>query len=164
MYCNSVEIAEGVELASPGFLLAHQCNSPRQNEPRAQAPQEVGAKPMEGRTESRKTSGACLRDLSPNGYGEVNKAEKTRLKEFHPPTIEIINSYADTDEWHPPTWFLSKEQRKLVESEMERIKLYRQKGDLLSAPRRTRENTPAFLPSHGLPHLHCAVSRARSQL
>ena len=40
-------------------------------------------------------------------------------------------SYADTGEWHPLTWFFLAEHRKLVKSENERIKLYRQKGDLL---------------------------------
>jgi hypothetical protein len=41
------------------------------------------------------------------------------------------NYYADTGEWHPATWFLSAEHRKLVKSEIERIKKYREKGDLL---------------------------------
>jgi uncharacterized SAM-binding protein YcdF (DUF218 family) len=55
----------------------------------------------------------------------------TFAKVFQPYTIEIVNYYADTGEWHPATWFLSAEHRKLVKSEMERIKLYREKGDLL---------------------------------
>lgn len=55
----------------------------------------------------------------------------TFAKIFQPYEIEITNYYADTDEWHPATWFLSKENRKLVQSEMERIQLYREKGDLL---------------------------------
>lgn len=50
---------------------------------------------------------------------------------FQPHGIKITNYYADTGEWHPATWFLSKEHRKLVKSEVERIKKYRAKGDLL---------------------------------
>lgn len=45
--------------------------------------------------------------------------------------LQILNYYAETHEWHPSTWFFSKEHRKLVNSEIERIKIYRQKGDLL---------------------------------
>lgn len=55
----------------------------------------------------------------------------TFAKVFQPHNIEIINFYADSGEWHPATWFLSKEHRKLVNSEVERIKLYKAKGDLL---------------------------------
>ena len=55
----------------------------------------------------------------------------TFAKVLQPHNIKIINHYADTDEWHPMTWFLSEEHRKLVKSETERIKLYREKGDLL---------------------------------
>lgn len=55
----------------------------------------------------------------------------TFAKVFQPHGIEVINYYADTDEWHPATWFLSKGHRALVKSETERIKLYRAKGDLL---------------------------------
>jgi len=55
----------------------------------------------------------------------------TFAKVCQPHHIEIINYHAETGEWHPATWFLSAEHRKLVTSEMERIKLYRQKGDLL---------------------------------
>ncbi len=55
----------------------------------------------------------------------------TFAKVLQPHNIHIINHYADTDEWHPMTWFLSEEHRKLVKSETERIKLYREKGDLL---------------------------------
>jgi len=55
----------------------------------------------------------------------------TFAKVFQPYGIEIVNYYAETGEWHPATWFLSKEHRKLVKSEMERIKKYREKGDLL---------------------------------
>lgn len=55
----------------------------------------------------------------------------TFAKIFQPYGIEIINYYADTGEWHPATWFLSAENRKLVQSEMERIQIYREKGDLL---------------------------------
>jgi uncharacterized SAM-binding protein YcdF (DUF218 family) len=55
----------------------------------------------------------------------------TFAKVFQPYDIRIINYYADTGEWHPATWFLSKEYRKLVRSEIDRIKLYREKGDLL---------------------------------
>lgn len=55
----------------------------------------------------------------------------TFAKVFQPHGVSILNYYAETGEWHPATWFLSKEHRKLVKSEIERIKLYRQKGDLL---------------------------------
>ncbi len=55
----------------------------------------------------------------------------TFAKIFQPHGIEIINYYADTGEWHPATWFLSAENRRLVQSEMERIQTYRGKGDLL---------------------------------
>ncbi len=54
----------------------------------------------------------------------------TFAKVLHPHGIEIVNYYAATDEWHPLTWFLSAEQRKLVKSEQERITRYREKGDL----------------------------------
>ena len=56
---------------------------------------------------------------------------RTFAKVFQPHGIKITNYYADTGEWHPATWFLSKEHRKLVKSEVERIKKYRAKGDLL---------------------------------
>ncbi len=52
-------------------------------------------------------------------------------KVLQPHNIEIINHYADSDEWNPNTWFLSEKHRKLVDSEIERIKIYRQKGDIL---------------------------------
>jgi len=55
----------------------------------------------------------------------------TFAKVFQPYGINIINYYADTGEWHPATWFLYAEHRKLVKSEIERIKKYREKGDLL---------------------------------
>ncbi len=55
----------------------------------------------------------------------------TFAKVFQPYGIEILNYYANTGEWHPVTWFLSTEHRRLVQSETERIKLYREKGDLL---------------------------------
>ncbi len=55
----------------------------------------------------------------------------TFAKVFQPHNIQIINYYADTGEWNPYTWFLSEEHRSLVKSETERIKQYRQKGDLL---------------------------------
>jgi uncharacterized SAM-binding protein YcdF (DUF218 family) len=55
----------------------------------------------------------------------------TFAKVLKPKGIEIINYYADTGEWHTLTWFLSKEHRKLVSSETERIQKYREKGDLL---------------------------------
>ncbi|SEN20741.1 DUF218 domain-containing protein [Lihuaxuella thermophila] len=55
----------------------------------------------------------------------------TFAKVFQLHGIEITNYYADTGEWHPVSWFLSKEHRKLVNSEVERIKLYKAKGDLL---------------------------------
>jgi uncharacterized SAM-binding protein YcdF (DUF218 family) len=48
----------------------------------------------------------------------------TFAKVFQPQGIDIINYYADTGEWHPATWFLYAEHRKLVRSEMERIKKY----------------------------------------
>ena len=54
----------------------------------------------------------------------------TFAKVFQPRGIDIINYYADTGEWHPMTWFLSAEHRNLVRSEIERIKKYREKGDL----------------------------------
>jgi uncharacterized SAM-binding protein YcdF (DUF218 family) len=59
------------------------------------------------------------------------KTYLTFAKVFQPYGIEIINYYADTGEWHPATWFFSKEHRQLVKSERERIKIYREKGDLL---------------------------------
>jgi len=55
----------------------------------------------------------------------------TFAKVFQPDGIGIINYYADADDWHPLTWFLSKEHRNLVKSETARIQLYREKGDLL---------------------------------
>jgi uncharacterized SAM-binding protein YcdF (DUF218 family) len=55
----------------------------------------------------------------------------TFAKVFQPHNIEILNYHADTGEWHPATWFLSAEHRKLVRSEEERIEKYRAKGDLL---------------------------------
>ena len=55
----------------------------------------------------------------------------TFAKVFQPAGVHILNYYAETGEWHPATWFFLKEHRKLVKSEIERIKLYRQKGDLL---------------------------------
>lgn len=55
----------------------------------------------------------------------------TFAKVFQPHQVEIVNYYAATGEWHPLTWFLSSEHRKLVNSERERIKRYREKGDLL---------------------------------
>jgi uncharacterized SAM-binding protein YcdF (DUF218 family) len=55
----------------------------------------------------------------------------TFAKVFQPYNIAILNYYANADEWHPATWFLSKEHRKLVNSEIERINIYRAKGDLL---------------------------------
>jgi len=55
----------------------------------------------------------------------------TFAKTFQGEDIEIMNYYADTGEWHPATWFLTAEHRKLVQSEKERIAMYRKKGDLL---------------------------------
>lgn len=55
----------------------------------------------------------------------------TFAKVFQPQQIEILNYYADTGEWHPATWFFSQEHRHLVKSETERIKIYRDKGDVL---------------------------------
>jgi len=55
----------------------------------------------------------------------------TFAKVLQPHGIALLNYYADTGEWHPLTWFLRAEHRRLVTSERARIKLYRQKGDLL---------------------------------
>lgn len=55
----------------------------------------------------------------------------TFAKVMQPDHIEIINYYADTGEWYTITWFLSAEHRELMKSEKERIKKYRDKGDLL---------------------------------
>jgi uncharacterized SAM-binding protein YcdF (DUF218 family) len=55
----------------------------------------------------------------------------TFAKVFQPHGIRMSHYYADSEEWHPMTWFLSKENRKLVKSEIERIKTYRVKGDIL---------------------------------
>jgi uncharacterized SAM-binding protein YcdF (DUF218 family) len=55
----------------------------------------------------------------------------TFAKVLLPHGIDILNFYADSGEWHPMTWFYSKENRRLVQSEIERIKTYREKGDLL---------------------------------
>jgi uncharacterized SAM-binding protein YcdF (DUF218 family) len=55
----------------------------------------------------------------------------TFAKVLLPHGIEILNYYADTGEWHPMTWFLSADHRRLVRSETERIQQYRHKGDLL---------------------------------
>ncbi len=52
-------------------------------------------------------------------------------KVFQPYDIEILNYYAHADDWHPATWFLSQNHRRLVKSESERITLYRAKGDVL---------------------------------
>ena len=48
----------------------------------------------------------------------------TFAKVLSPHSIDIINYYANTGEWHPLTWFLSAKHGKLVESETERIKKY----------------------------------------
>ncbi len=55
----------------------------------------------------------------------------TFAKVMQPYGIQITNYYAETGEWHPLTWFFSSEHRRLVKSEIERIKRYREKGDLL---------------------------------
>ena len=55
----------------------------------------------------------------------------TFAKVFQSHGIEIINYYAEADEWHPLTWFFAAEHRRLVKSEKERIKVYRAKGDLM---------------------------------
>ncbi len=55
----------------------------------------------------------------------------TFAKVFQQDDIKILNYYAETNEWHPVSWFLSAKNRKLVKSEVERIKMYREKGDLL---------------------------------
>ncbi len=59
------------------------------------------------------------------------RAYLTFMKVFQPHGIEIINYYAENGEWHPATWFLRAEYRKLVSSETKRIKKYREKGHLL---------------------------------
>jgi uncharacterized SAM-binding protein YcdF (DUF218 family) len=41
-----------------------------------------------------------------------------------------ITNFSDTNGWHPATWFLSSKNRHIVQGEIERIKLYRAKGDL----------------------------------
>ena len=55
----------------------------------------------------------------------------TFAKVFQPHGIRMSNYYADSGEWHPMIWFLSKENRKLIKSEIERIRTYREKGDIL---------------------------------
>ncbi len=45
---------------------------------------------------------------------------------FQPQGIEFINHYAGTGEWHPVNCFLSTDYHKLVRSEIERIKKYRE--------------------------------------
>ncbi len=55
----------------------------------------------------------------------------TFAKVFQSHGITLANYYADTGEWHPLTWFFLAEHRRLVKSEIARIKLYRAKGDLL---------------------------------
>ncbi len=55
----------------------------------------------------------------------------TFAKVFQSYGIEIINYYAEADDWHPLTWFFSAQHRRLVKSEQERIRMYRAKGDLL---------------------------------
>jgi uncharacterized SAM-binding protein YcdF (DUF218 family) len=55
----------------------------------------------------------------------------TFAKVFQPYGIDILNFYADSGEWHPMTWFFSRENRQLVQSEIDRINSYREKGDLL---------------------------------
>jgi uncharacterized SAM-binding protein YcdF (DUF218 family) len=41
-----------------------------------------------------------------------------------------ITNFSDTNGWHPATWFLSSKNRHIVQGEIDRIKLYRAKGDL----------------------------------
>jgi uncharacterized SAM-binding protein YcdF (DUF218 family) len=53
----------------------------------------------------------------------------TFKKVFDLHNIKITN-FADTNGWHPATWFLSSKNRRIVHGEVERIKLYRAKGDL----------------------------------
>jgi uncharacterized SAM-binding protein YcdF (DUF218 family) len=55
----------------------------------------------------------------------------TFVKVLQPRGIEIMNYYANTREWHPASWFLSAEHRRLVKLETERIHTFRAKGDLL---------------------------------
>ncbi len=54
------------------------------------------------------------------------RAHLASAKVFQPQGIEFINHHADTGEWHPANWFLSTDYRKLVRSEIERIKKYRE--------------------------------------
>ena len=54
----------------------------------------------------------------------------TFSKVFRPYSIKIINYHADTGEWHPATWFLSKVNRDLVKGENQRIQRYRARGEL----------------------------------
>jgi uncharacterized SAM-binding protein YcdF (DUF218 family) len=48
----------------------------------------------------------------------------TFRKVLQPFGISIMNHYADTDEWHSCTWFLSAKNRSLVASETQRIRRY----------------------------------------
>jgi uncharacterized SAM-binding protein YcdF (DUF218 family) len=48
----------------------------------------------------------------------------TFAKVFKPEGIETINYYANSGDWHPLTWFLSAENRRLVASELSRIDKY----------------------------------------
>jgi len=72
------------------------------------------------------------RDRRRQAFGALHlRTYLTFAKVLQPYGIEILNSYADTGEWHPATWFLSAEHRNLVKSEIKRIKKYREKDDLL---------------------------------
>jgi len=54
----------------------------------------------------------------------------TFLKYFRPHGISIINYRADTADWHPLTWFFSRHQRALVWGELQKIRAYRERGDI----------------------------------
>jgi uncharacterized SAM-binding protein YcdF (DUF218 family) len=41
-----------------------------------------------------------------------------------PAGVRIVNHRADSDDWHPMTWFLSRANRALVASELARIRSY----------------------------------------
>jgi uncharacterized SAM-binding protein YcdF (DUF218 family) len=48
----------------------------------------------------------------------------TFAKVLKPEGMEIINYYADSGDWHPLTWFLTTENRRLIASEQSRIDKY----------------------------------------
>jgi uncharacterized SAM-binding protein YcdF (DUF218 family) len=52
----------------------------------------------------------------------------TFAKVYQPHRIVLLNYCANTGEWHPATWFLSRQHRRLVRSEQDRIRKYRKKA------------------------------------